>query len=155
MTTAAAAEPLPAEDPPPSSLSSPLLEFLGEHPVLFKELVLARLDPTDLALFAKAGPEARAAVVASGLPRAGVPGGVLLEVKDFVSTVELLAWAKEKGCPWGTRTCALVARGGHLESVEVGASARLPVGCRDECIRRCGWASGSFEVGAGAPLPVG
>jgi hypothetical protein len=51
---------------------SPLLEpLLGEMPEVFAAEVLPRLKPTDLALLAKAGPEARAAGVASGLPRAG------------------------------------------------------------------------------------
>jgi hypothetical protein len=56
----------------------------------------------------------RAAVVASGLPRAGSSGGVPLKIKDFIGTVGLLDWAKENGCPWVARTCAEIAPHGHL-----------------------------------------
>ena len=54
------------------------------------------------------------AVVASGLPRAHP---LRLKLKDFVGSVERLAWAKENGCPWDERTSAAVAKGGHLEAL--------------------------------------
>jgi hypothetical protein len=47
--------------------------------------------------------------------RAG--GGVRLELMDFCTSPERLAWAKEKGCRWDGWTCALAARGGHLDSL--------------------------------------
>jgi hypothetical protein len=53
--------------------------------------VLPWLGPTDLAVFARVGLASRVAVVASGLPRAGTSGGALLEVDDFVESVERLA----------------------------------------------------------------
>jgi hypothetical protein len=48
------------------------------------------------------------------LPCARANGGGLLQVMDFIRSVELLAWAKENGCPWVARTCALIAQQGHL-----------------------------------------
>jgi hypothetical protein len=51
-------------------------------------------------------------VESSNLPRAG--GVVRLELGAFCSSVERLAWAKEKGCRWDTWTCAGVTQGGHL-----------------------------------------
>jgi len=72
-------------------------------------------DPTDLAVLAQVGRGFLAAVVSSGLPRAGKEGAVRLKRKDFVGYVERLAWAKANGCPWDERTCAYVARGGQLE----------------------------------------
>jgi len=40
---------------------------------------------------------------------------VAFKVDDFVGSVEKLAWAKDNGCPWEIKTCALIAAGGHLE----------------------------------------
>jgi hypothetical protein len=36
-------------------------------------------------------------------------------VKDYVGSVERLDWARGNGCPWTTRTCAVIALGGHLD----------------------------------------
>ena len=95
----------------PSPLLGGLLEKLPE--VLEAE-VLSRLDPTDVAMFARVGPASRAAVVASGLPRAGTSrGALLLNVQDFVWSVERLAWARDNGCPWNAGTTALAARSGN------------------------------------------
>jgi hypothetical protein len=94
---------------------SPLLGPLEEWPDILAVEVLPRLGPTDLALFARVGRVSRAAVVASGLPRAGATGGALLKVEDFVGSVERLAWARDNGCPWNARTSALAARNGHVE----------------------------------------
>jgi hypothetical protein len=86
--------------------ASPLLgPLLGDLSDLFREEVLKKwLDPTDLALFARSSRDCLAAVVASGLPRAGLKGGEFpLDVRDFVTgSIELLAWAKTNGCPWDT-----------------------------------------------------
>ena len=76
-------------------------------PGLFEEEVLKRwLDPTDRALLARVARGFKAAVLASGLPQARP---VRLRVKDFVGTVERLAWAKANRCPWNDRTCAFIA----------------------------------------------
>ena len=59
-----------------------------------------------------------AAVVASGLPRAGLRGAVPLKLSDFVGSIEMLAWAETNDlCKWQckARTCTLVAAGGVLE----------------------------------------
>jgi len=96
----------------PSPLLGGLLEKLPE--VLEAE-VLSQLDPTDVAMFARVGSASRAAVVASGLPRAGANGDAPLEKDDFVGSVERLAWARDNGCPWNAWTTALAARTGRVE----------------------------------------
>ena len=89
---------------------SPLLRRLLEELLdLFVAEVLPQLDPTARALFSRVGGACRAAVVSSGLPHAGTIGGEPFEVRHFVATVPLLAWAKAKGCPWNAKTCQSVA----------------------------------------------
>jgi len=96
----------------PSPLLGGLLEKLTE--VLAAE-VLPQLGPTDLAVVGRVGVASQAAVVASGLPRAGANGDALLKVEDFVGSVQRLAWAKANGCPWVARTSAHAARSGRVE----------------------------------------
>ena len=101
--------------------------------------VLTRLDPTDLVLFGQAGRACRAAVVAFGVPQEevninddsddseGAEGGLLLlRVRDFVGSVERLAWAKARGCPWVDRICAWAARHGHLKVLKWAWERRCP-----------------------------
>jgi len=92
-----------------SPLLGPLLE---ELPDVFAAEVLPLLDPTDRAVIAQVGPQWLAAVVVSGLSRAGKSTGVPLILNDFVGSVGRLAWARENGCPWDTRTGWLVSSGG-------------------------------------------
>ena len=99
----------------PSPLLGRLLEELRD---LFAAEVLPHLDPTTLALFSGVGGACRAAVVSSGLPRAGTIGGESFEVSNFVATVPLLAWAKAKGCPWNAKTCEYAAMQGQLDSLQ-------------------------------------
>ena len=80
--------------------------------------VLARLDPTDCAVLARVGKPWLAVVLANNLPRAGKGGAVKLKLADFVGSVERLAWAKDNGCPWRSRTCSLIAESGHLEVLQ-------------------------------------
>ena len=94
---------------------SPLLGPLLALPAVFETEVLPRLEPASRALVARVGRASRAVVVASSLPRAGTIKWVPLMVKDFVGTVELLAWAQENGCPWVARKCALIARHGNKQ----------------------------------------
>ena len=95
---------------------SPLLGgLLGELREVFATEVLPRLDPTDIALVSRVGSASRAAVVASGLPRAGTQGGGPLNLKELCGCVERLAWAKVNDCPWVAKTCALAAAGGRVE----------------------------------------
>ena len=93
----------------PSPLLGRLLEELRD---VFAVEVLLRLDPTDLAMLARVGPASRAAVVASGLPRAGANGEVPLKLWAFLGSVEDLAWAKANDCPWVARVCAPPLRAG-------------------------------------------
>jgi hypothetical protein len=81
------------------------------------------MDPIDRTSLAQTGGACRAAVAASGMLRAGtrqeVRGRsvwvVTHKITEFCTSVERLAWAKARGCPWVERTCALVAAGGCLE----------------------------------------
>ena len=93
---------------------SPLGRLLERPPEVFAAEVLPRLDPTELTLLARVGHACRAAVAASGLPRAGASLQVPLKSRSFGS-VERLAWARADRCPWGAGTCGLVAKGGHRE----------------------------------------
>ena len=68
-----------------------LLDLLGLSD-LFREEVLRRLDPTDLALLRRVDHACRAAVESSFLPRAGVSDEVPLKVSRFVGSVRLLVW---------------------------------------------------------------
>jgi hypothetical protein len=140
---------------PSPLLGAGLLEKLPE--VLAAE-VIARLEPTDVVLFGQANRACRAAVVAFGVPQEeaagddsddeGIEGGpLLLRVKDFVGSVERLAWAKARGCPWeNTRICEYAAEDGHLEVLKW-----------LECVlvRRFGRAPRGAAVGAGARVRVG
>jgi len=121
----------------PSPLLGGLLEGLPE--VLAAE-VLAQLGPTDLVVFGQAGCACRAAVVAFGVPQeeaeasddsddegtAGGGGPFLLRVQDFVGSVERLAWAKARGCPWDASVCASAAWGGNLEVLKFAWERRCP-----------------------------
>jgi len=105
---------------------SPLVDLLKRFPDLFKQKVPAHMDPIDRTFLAQAGRACRAAVAASNLPRAGtrreVAGRTVWMVthrlRDFVVTVDRLAWAKASGCPWVARTCMLAAKDGHLEVLQ-------------------------------------
>jgi hypothetical protein len=96
----------------PSPLLAPLIV---EWPDVLAAGVLPWLDPTDLAMLGRVDEASRAAVVASGLPRAGATEGELLKVVDFVGSAQRLAWARHNGCPWVARTCAFAAEGGRVE----------------------------------------
>jgi hypothetical protein len=109
----------------PSPLLGSLLEKLPE--VLAAE-VLLRVDPADLSVIAQVGSWWLAAVVASGLPRAGKSEGLPLKLKEFCGSAERLAWARENGCPWGWRTCAIAAAGGHLEALKYARTHKCPWG---------------------------
>ena len=101
--------------------------------------MLPRLNPADLAVVAQVGPPWLAAVVASGLARAGKTVGVPLRITEFVGSAERLAWAKANGCPWTARTCIIIARGGRLEVL------RWASGCPwDE--RTCAAAAGAGHL---------
>ena len=108
---------------------SPLLEGLLEKvPEVLAADVMSQLQPTDVVLFGQANRACRAAVVAFGVPQEeagrwtdeggeeGTGGGpLLLRVQNFVGSVERLAWAKARGCPWDENVCSAAAEGGHLQ----------------------------------------
>jgi hypothetical protein len=105
-------------------LLGPLLE---EEGILRKEVLQKWLGPTDCAMLARACWKCGAAVAdaataaAAEVARAGGSAAAplaRLNVKDFVVSSRLLAWAKENGCPCGPlepRVCAAAAAGGYLE----------------------------------------
>jgi len=99
---------------------SPLFgRLLVEYPALFEAEVLSRLSPTDRAVLAQVDRAARDAVrLSADIACAGRTVGVKLKLVDFVQSAGRLAWAQANGCPWETRTCALVAFGGHVEALQ-------------------------------------
>jgi len=173
-----------ASAPPPERRRgvSPLNDLLEDLPDFFAAEVLAWLDPTDCAILAQVGRPWLAVVVANNLPCAGKAGAVPLNVDEFVGSVARLAWAKVNGCPWGTRTCSSVARGGRLAVLQwarehecdwdLMTCARAAEGGYLQMLRwarehGCPWdertcalprraarAPEGAAVGAGAPLPV-
>jgi hypothetical protein len=91
-----------------------LTRLAEELPDLFAREVLQRMDATTRAMLAETSRTFRAAVASTGLPRVR-HGSERLKLEEFCSSVERLAWAKSRGCPWDEDTCALIAEGGHLE----------------------------------------
>jgi len=116
---------------------SPLLDLLERFPDLFAQKVLRHLDLIDRTFVAQTGGACRAAVAASGLPRAGSSLTVdelgrsvcvvTHKLSDFCTSVERLAWAKASGCPWVELACELRRSGRAPEGAAVGAGARLLV----------------------------
>lgn len=88
------------------NMSNLLALFLQEAPEVLHTHVLTRLNPTDLAMFARCNRAYRAAAVDSELPRAGTSAEVPLDVKRFLRSLEKIEWAKNNGLPWTAKTCA-------------------------------------------------
>ena len=142
---------------PSPLLGAGLLEKLPE--VLAAE-VLSQLEPTDVAMFGQANRACRAAVVAFGVPQEEVEtsddegtgggseeaegGAHLLWVEDFVGSVERLAWAKARGCPWDESVCAWAAEYGQLEVLKWAWERRCPWNWRAVCVNAA-W-GGHLEV---------
>jgi hypothetical protein len=57
-----------------------------------------------------------------------VCAGVRLHMLIFGS-VELLAWAKEQGCPWTVQTSARTAAGGRVEVLQWARAHHCPGTC--------------------------
>ena len=96
----------------------PFLALLEDFPDLFQKEVLERLDPLDRGMLARTGSAVRTAVTRSGLPRVGglATGARRVSIRSFVQSLSQFVWAIANGCPWQTTsTCAVIARGGHLE----------------------------------------
>jgi len=100
--------------------ASPLLgRLMVEWADVFREEVLKKwLDPTDLALLARACWKCGEAVASAGVVRAGVTDEVPFKIHTFFLSGELLAWAKGNRCPWDSRTCTLAAQYGQLEALQ-------------------------------------
>jgi len=94
-----------------SPLLGPSLEDLPAG--VLERVLLPLLDPIDRTMFAQVSRGCRAAVAASGLPRA--TGRVRLHLRDYVGSVERFIWAWANGCPWNTWTSKTVAEGGNLQ----------------------------------------
>ena len=90
-----------------------LFRLLDRQRDLFFE-VLQRLDPTARTMLSQVGRPWLAAVLASGLWRAGKTEGVPLKLEEFCGSIGQLAWARANGCPCVRRTCSFVAGVGHL-----------------------------------------
>ena len=88
-------------------------------------------------------------VACSNVPRAGRV--VRLELREFCTSAERLAWAKASGCRWNQRTCELAAQGGHLEALRWAREHGCPWSTR---VCSYAVAPGSAAVGAGAWVPV-
>ena len=82
---------------------------------------LPKLDAIDRTLLAQVGKPWRAAVVASGLGRAGLDARnergcvIRMNVKAFVDSIARLTWAKSNGAPWAEWTALYIAQVGDLE----------------------------------------
>jgi len=100
--------------------ASPLLGgLMVEWADVFREEVLKKwLDPTDLALLARACWKCREAVASAGLVRAGDTDEVPFRLLKFFASLELLAWAKANGCPWVAAVCGLAAKHGQVEALQ-------------------------------------
>ena len=131
----------------PSALLVPLLE---EWRHVFVKEMLARLDPTDCAMLAQVGKPWLAVLEACKLPRAGTEGAIKLKLVDFLGSIKMLAWAKANSgtclltvpggcmecfqnvpgtCLWNlTKTCAAIARRGHLEVLKWARQNGFPWG---------------------------
>jgi len=102
-----------------------LLLRLLALPDLFGQEVLKRLLSVDRTMVAQVGRPWLAAVLASGFPRSPKRVRERLQLRDFCTSAERLAWARANGCPWSlsnrnwwTNPCALAAGGGHLEALQ-------------------------------------
>jgi hypothetical protein len=126
MTTAA------PDDPHPSVLLAPLLEYL---PDLFQQEVLRRLGPRDLASLAGAGRGCAAAVAATALmqwakrAKTTPPGHLMYHLPPLCLKKAcayaagggnhlILEWLHNTGCPWDAATTCVAAGGGHLQVVQ-------------------------------------
>jgi hypothetical protein len=109
-------------------------------PDLFTKEVLARITPTDRALFRRASRACRAAVESSRLARAGryvdfetyqAEGSLLFEASNFVASVELSLYAVVNGCGWPQ--IARAVRG--TEAAEAAAAEQAAVAITEAEVR--------------------
>ena len=116
-----------------------LWRFVTEHPDIFDNHIVTKLDGNDVKFFYDVNRESRAAI-----KRSGVQLPVAFKIGDF-DTTSTLSWASEKcseekerfcacmafngslellqflhvkGCPWDSLTCSYAALNGHLECLK-------------------------------------
>ena len=96
------------------------------------------------------GPDAAASVARAEMALAALEGPARREFKNVLCAyaaknghLEVLQWARARGCPWDERTCACAAWNGHLEVLQWARAHGCPW---DE--DTCAWAAenGHLEV---------
>lgn len=145
---AAAAAVVSALTAEPPSILTRLLEELSD---VFVGYFLPVLDAADRTLLAQVGRQWRAAVMSSGLGRAGVDARdelgreIRLNVKAFVDSVQRLAWARSNGVPWSKWTAMCIAQVGNVEVLKWARGAReIPCIPWDEHV--CAQAAGNGHI---------
>jgi hypothetical protein len=108
--------------------ASPLLGgLMVEWSDVFREEVLKKwLDPTDLAMLARACWKCGAAVASAGMVSSGDTEEEPFKIVTFIASSELLAWAKANRCPWDERVCALTAKYGQVDALQLARELDCP-----------------------------
>ena len=101
--------------------SAPALFEFGT--AFLKEEVLGRLDLADRASLLETCRSGRDLVKDAGLDPST---SGRLQLKDFVGSVERLAWARDHGCPMDTTVCATIALYGQLDVLKWAVEQGLP-----------------------------
>ena len=105
----------------PGEDSAPALFEFGT--AFLKQEVLGRLDLADRASLLETCRSGRDLVKDAGLDPST---SGRLQLKDFVGSVERLAWARDHGCPMDTTVCATVALHGQLDVLKWAVEQGLP-----------------------------
>ena len=104
----------------PEEDSAPALFEFGT--AFLKEEVLGRLDLADRASLLETCRSGRDLVKDAGLDPST---SGRLQLKDFVGSVERLAWARDHGCPMDTTVCATIVPAPPAAVSEVSPSVPL------------------------------
>jgi hypothetical protein len=125
MSKPSAAAPLIVRD---GADASPLLGgLMVEWADVFREEVLKKsLDPTDLALLARACWKCGEAVASAGILRAGGTGEKPFKLVTFLASCGLRDWAKANRGPWEANVCALAAKHGQVEALQWARGLECP-----------------------------
>ena len=104
-------------------MADSLLGPLTELPLVLREHVLKKLNPTDLSLLSLTCKRVRAAVEESGRPVAGVqagPWGIIeLSLVLFMGSDTMAMWAQSNAnCVLGPEVCMHLATKGDLEGLK-------------------------------------
>jgi|AntAceMinimDraft_12_1070368.scaffolds.fasta_scaffold28691_1 hypothetical protein len=120
--------------------------LLENHPDVFRDEILAYLSPTDCAMLARVNKRCAAAVMLSGVCRAGSRRELPFRLRDFVVSAERLVWgeANNAPCGWDEATLLFVASFGSVETVcWLQERVECPMG---EVLCAAAAAHGNFEV---------